>query len=189
MKDSNVVGIVTQVPVLNTVVEAAKIIGIPEERIILLGDARDPTGKFKHFSEIRSSVKSSLFNISSPLRPRLDPKKDTAFLVYSSGTTGLPKGVTLTHYNIGANLVQIAHIELLNGLYHSGPPDGQGDKQVAILPFFHIYVSLYTSLSFKQNQEAYTMVRRAFRVSHCKAYIWEYRPSCCPSSISRSFVR
>ncbi|KAI0841979.1 acetyl-CoA synthetase-like protein [Hypoxylon sp. FL0890] len=133
MKDSNVTGIVTQVPMLPIVLEVAKTIGISEDRIILLGDARDPNGKFKHFTEIRSS------GFLSSLRPRIDPKKDTSFLVYSSGTTGLPKGVVLTHHNIVANLHQLQHVELLNGLYHSGGIDGKGDKQVAILPFFHVY--------------------------------------------------
>ncbi|KAI1107536.1 acetyl-CoA synthetase-like protein [Jackrogersella minutella] len=135
MKDSKVAGIVTQIPMLPTVLEAAKTIGLPEDRIILLGDPRDPSGKFKHFSEIRAS---GLLGLST-LRPRLDPKKDVSFLVYSSGTTGLPKGVMLTHTNIVANLVQIAHVELLNGLYHSGGVDGKGDKQIAMLPFFHVY--------------------------------------------------
>ena len=32
-----------------------------------------------------------------------DPKNDVAFLPYSSGTTGLPKGVELTHRNIVSN--------------------------------------------------------------------------------------
>ena len=35
------------------------------------------------------------------------PKEDVALLPYSSGTTGLPKGVMLTHFNIVANLKQI----------------------------------------------------------------------------------
>lgn len=137
MKDSGVAGIVTQVPMLPTVLEAAKTIGLSEDRIILLGDARDPTGKFKHFTEIRGS--SGLLGLS--LRPRIDPKKDTAFLVYSSGTTGLPKGVMLTHYNIASNLVQLGHCDVFNGIYHSGGIDGKGDKQIAVLPFFHVYVS------------------------------------------------
>ncbi|KAF3056424.1 putative 4-coumarate-CoA ligase 1 [Daldinia childiae] len=135
MKDSGVAGIVTQVPMLPTVLEAAKTIGLSEDRIILLGDARDPTGKFKHFSEIRGS--SGLLGLS--LRPRIDPKKDTAFLVYSSGTTGLPKGVMLTHYNIASNLLQLRHCDIFNGIYHAGGIDGKGDKQIAVLPFFHVY--------------------------------------------------
>jgi 4-coumarate--CoA ligase len=41
--------------------------------------------------------------------PSIDPKNDVALLPYSSGTTGLPKGVMITHYNLVANLVQILH--------------------------------------------------------------------------------
>ncbi|KAI1082752.1 acetyl-CoA synthetase-like protein [Whalleya microplaca] len=133
MKDSAVKGIVTQLPLLPTVLEAAKVIGLPEDRIVLLGDARDPSGRFKHFTEVRSS--------RGPVaqKPQVDPRKDIAFLVYSSGTTGLPKGVMLTHYNIVANLAQLEFVDRFNGLYHSGGPDGKGDKQLAVLPFFHVY--------------------------------------------------
>ncbi|KAI2629844.1 acetyl-CoA synthetase-like protein [Hypoxylon sp. NC1633] len=134
MRDSRVSGILTQAPLLPTVLEAARAIGLPEDRVILLGDAPDPTGRFKHFTEIRAGS-----GILPTLRPRIDPRKDVSFLVYSSGTTGLPKGVVLTHRNIVANLLQLEHVELLNGLYHSGGLDGKGDKQIAVLPFYHVY--------------------------------------------------
>ncbi|KAI0204000.1 hypothetical protein F4808DRAFT_416582 [Astrocystis sublimbata] len=136
MKDSGVKGIVTQLPMLPVVREAASAIGLPESRIILLGDGRDPTGQVKHFTEIKPTGLLGTFNSG---QARVDPKKDLAFLVYSSGTTGLPKGVKLTHYNIVANLAQLDHVDRFNGLYHSGGLDGQGDKQLAILPFFHVY--------------------------------------------------
>lgn len=38
--------------------------------------------------------------------------KDTALLPYSSGTTGLPKGVMLTHRNLVSNLMQILNPKL-----------------------------------------------------------------------------
>lgn len=38
--------------------------------------------------------------------------KATALLPYSSGTTGLPKGVQLTHYNLVANLEQSKHVAI-----------------------------------------------------------------------------
>jgi long-subunit acyl-CoA synthetase (AMP-forming) len=36
----------------------------------------------------------------------INPKEDVVLLPYSSGTTGLPKGVMLTHHNLVANLLQ-----------------------------------------------------------------------------------
>jgi 4-coumarate--CoA ligase len=54
---------------------------------------------------------------------------DLAVLPYSSGTTGLPKGVMLTHGNLVANLAQYEHTLAL----------GSDDRVIAVLPFFHIY--------------------------------------------------
>ena len=59
----------------------------------------------------------------------LDPAEDLAVLPYSSGTTGAPKGVMLTHRSIATNLAQ------LDPLISSGPDD----RVLAVLPFFHIY--------------------------------------------------
>ena len=59
----------------------------------------------------------------------IDPD-DIAMLPYSSGTTGLPKGVMLTHRNLIANILQ------LDGTDHYR--DGE-DTLVCFLPFFHIY--------------------------------------------------
>ena len=41
--------------------------------------------------------------------PAIDPANDLAFLPYSSGTTGLPKGVMLTHRNLVANQLQMTN--------------------------------------------------------------------------------
>ncbi len=59
----------------------------------------------------------------------LDVHNDVLVLPYSSGTTGLPKGVMLTHHNLVANLAQ------------SSPMMDYGENEVALaaLPFFHIY--------------------------------------------------
>ncbi|MFJ4645976.1 4-coumarate--CoA ligase family protein [Streptomyces bobili] len=59
----------------------------------------------------------------------IDPVEDVAALPYSSGTTGVPKGVMLTHRQIATNLAQ------LEPAITAGP----GDRILAVLPFFHIY--------------------------------------------------
>ena len=54
---------------------------------------------------------------------------DVVALPYSSGTTGLCKGVMLTHRNLVANIAQtLALVQI-----------GSGESLVAVLPFFHIY--------------------------------------------------
>ncbi|WP_026917419.1 AMP-binding protein [Gordonia shandongensis] len=58
-----------------------------------------------------------------------DPATHIAVLPYSSGTTGNPKGVKLSHRNLVAN---VAQIEPLNGMTSD-------DVVLAVLPFFHIY--------------------------------------------------
>ncbi|WP_405537486.1 AMP-binding protein [Streptomyces sp. NBC_00075] len=58
-----------------------------------------------------------------------DPAVDVAVLPYSSGTTGVPKGVMLTHRNLCTNLEQ------LNALHRVG----EDDRVIAILPFFHVF--------------------------------------------------
>ena len=132
LKDSRAKAIVTQKAQLETATKAAKAVGIPDDRIILIGDDRDATAKFKHFTSVRNMSGTSRFR-----RTRSKPD-DLAFLVYSSGTTGLPKGVMLSHGNIVSSVCQ----EIVQGggnLTWNGGKDGQGDRLLGFLPFFHIY--------------------------------------------------
>ncbi|HEX8459697.1 MAG TPA: AMP-binding protein [Pyrinomonadaceae bacterium] len=59
----------------------------------------------------------------------IDPREDVVALPYSSGTTGLPKGVMLTHRNLIANVLQVQACELV----------AESDTLVCVLPLFHIY--------------------------------------------------
>jgi acyl-CoA synthetase (AMP-forming)/AMP-acid ligase II len=61
--------------------------------------------------------------------PTIDPAADIAAIPYSSGTTGLMKGVMLSHRNLVANLVQAEPLHAFTG----------EDVVIAVLPFFHIY--------------------------------------------------
>ncbi|MFF9393371.1 4-coumarate--CoA ligase family protein [Streptomyces griseoluteus] len=59
----------------------------------------------------------------------VDPAEDIAVLPYSSGTTGTPKGVMLTHRQLATNLAQLEPAVTVE-------PD---ERILAVLPFFHIY--------------------------------------------------
>ena len=133
LKDSGAKALVTQKPFLKVAVEAATQAGIPEDKIILMGDDRDESMRFKHFSSIRNLAGTSRYR-----RTKAHPRNDLAFLVYSSGTTGHPKGVMLCHENIISNILMLKAGEGGN-LSWDGGPDGDGDSMIAFLPFFHIY--------------------------------------------------
>ena len=68
-----------------------------------------------------------------PITPiAIDPKEDVAVLQYTGGTTGLPKGVMLTHFNLTANVDQIS-----NFFYRYNRGDLK--RVLSVVPFFHVY--------------------------------------------------
>lgn len=142
LKNSGAKALITQAAQLPVATKAAQQAGIPDDHIILIGDERDPSGKFKHFTSVRNISGATRFR-----KTKINPEKDLSFLVYSSGTTGVPKGVMLSHRNIVANTLQLAAGEAGN-LKWNGGADGEGDKILAFLPFFHIYGRLLLSSAF-----------------------------------------
>jgi long-chain acyl-CoA synthetase len=61
----------------------------------------------------------------------IDPVEDVAVLQYTSGTTGLPKGCMLTHYNVVSNIIQCSVSPALE--------IRESDIFLSHLPFYHIY--------------------------------------------------
>ncbi len=82
-------------------------------------------GRHKLFKQVLSQARP----IEKPAE--VDPREDIAALMYTGGTTGVPKGAELTHYNLLANVVQI------DAWYKRGVKGV--DTFIGALPWFHIY--------------------------------------------------
>ncbi|MFJ4620043.1 4-coumarate--CoA ligase family protein [Streptomyces sp. NPDC088812] len=115
--DSAARWIVTVSPLLETARRAAELAGGVQE--IFVCDSAPG----------HRSLLDMLASTAPEPRIDVDPAEDVAALPYSSGTTGVPKGVMLTHRQIATNLAQL----------EPAIPAGPGDRILAVLPFFHIY--------------------------------------------------
>jgi acyl-CoA synthetase (AMP-forming)/AMP-acid ligase II len=119
LRDSNAQLLVTIPPILDKAREAAAKSRVRE--IFVFGEAEGAT-----------PLAELMANPPTPPAVTIDPRNDVVVLPYSSGTTGLPKGVMLTHRNLVANLCQAAHAENFDGFK-------ERDTIIAVLPYFHIY--------------------------------------------------
>ena len=66
---------------------------------------------------------------------KINPKEDIAVIQYTGGTTGLPKGACLSHYNIISNILQIKQVsDYMKEKYLK-----EDIKALSVLPWYHIY--------------------------------------------------
>ncbi len=138
LSDSGAKLLFTVAPFLETAREAATQAGV--EEVIVVGEG--PGGE--------ASLAELLAQGAEPPEVEIDPGRDLAVLPYSSGTTGLPKGVMLTHRNLVANVVQIDRTFEVT-------PD---DVMIGVLPFFHIYgQTVIMNLSLREGACVVTMPR------------------------------
>ncbi|MER5885153.1 4-coumarate--CoA ligase family protein [Streptomyces sp. NPDC001941] len=117
LNDSSARWIVTVSPLLEVARRAAELVGGIEELFVC-----------DRAEGHRSVLDMLAFDGPEP-QVDIDPAEDVAVLPYSSGTTGEPKGVMLTHRSLATNLAQLQPLI----------PMGPGDRILAVLPFFHIY--------------------------------------------------
>jgi long-chain acyl-CoA synthetase len=151
-------GIVTACSVLHTEHELAYQLNDSGAEIIIAWDTQlDKINKIKERTRLRHIIITNVLDYA-PLAPRNPPeiagtiqflnlidktkpnppqfeinaKEDIAILQYTGGTTGLPKGAMLTHYNIVSNSVALA-----NWVGHNLKKGKE--TMLTNLPLFHIY--------------------------------------------------
>lgn len=117
----------------NVALEAAKDIGMPAENVILF-EAKEGSTSVITIDQLEQIGKTRPEAEYLKLRPNEAAKK-LAFLSFSSGTSGLPKGVMISHRNVIANVCQLYKFEVeLKAFGHCKNPVSS-----CFLPFYHIY--------------------------------------------------
>ncbi|MGI9250743.1 MAG: 4-coumarate--CoA ligase family protein [Pseudohongiellaceae bacterium] len=136
-KDAGARFLLTIPQFLDRALPAAKASGI--EEVFVLGEAEGCTPYSALLAEDGEMPKVEI-----------NPAKDLVALPYSSGTTGLSKGVMLTHHNLVANMVLSCEMNNLS----------EEDNIVGVLPFFHIYgMTLIMCLGIYRGATLVTMTR------------------------------
>ncbi len=120
------------------------------------------------------SFSSLIAGIDQPVLPRLeiDAEEDVAALVYTGGTTGVPKGAMLTHYNLFTSVTQCA--------LWGGPLMTRGeDRFLVVIPYFHVY-GLVVGALFGVWQGAMQIAIPKFDPDMLLQAIRDYRPTYFP---------
>jgi acyl-CoA synthetase (AMP-forming)/AMP-acid ligase II len=159
LRDAGARVLVTIAPFLDRALPAAALAGV--EEVFVLGERA--TGRATPFAEL-------LQNDGPVPAVAIEPARDLAALPYSSGTTGLPKGVMLTHRNLVANLIQTSVLQRIS----------ERDRLIAVLPFFHIY-GLIVVLSLGLWRGATLVTMPKFELEPFLKLLQQYR-------ITRAFV-
>ncbi|MEO7338796.1 MAG: AMP-binding protein [Caldimonas sp.] len=100
---------------------------IDPDALIVTGDASDAESRAPTSSTTRTEPHG---------RASVEPES-VALLMYTSGTTGVPKGVMLTQSNLAANALAISEEHGLN----------ESDRVLAVLPLYHINAFAVTMLA------------------------------------------
>lgn len=138
-------------------------LGAPNIRaLVTMGGAA--TDKYMHFNEMVKNRATTFLGDGAPVKSNDDALRnaneatarldDEALLVYTSGTTGAPKGVVLTQYNLLIDADAIARAQAITG----------GQRLMCVLPIHHVN-GIVVTLVVPMFVGASTVLNRNFSVS------------------------
>lgn len=156
LKNTGAKVILVHPTMVETAEAAAAICGFPKDHIFLFSDRpQGPRGGIKDWREMLGTVEEASRYQWKPMTPE-ESKKSVATVNYSSGTTGLPKGVCVSHLNIISNAEQHIFVKY-NGLpyaRHNRPHE----SMVGFLPLYHAYGQMWAMvMAVKLNIPIYIM--------------------------------
>lgn len=175
MKTINAALVLVHPTLLAVAVKAAKRVGIPTDRLYQFSDTKCHTidGIRDWRTILASESEARLWAWDS-----LDGEKSCntiAAINFSSGTTGVPKGVCISHYNLVANMMQVIHNRYHTTPYSLAQPD-RDERWLAFLPLYHGYSQLWTiSVAVKLQASVYIM--GAFNFVNFLSHIQQYKIS------------
>ncbi len=139
LNDAGAKFLITYPQAIENAVKAADRTGV--EEVFVLGEAEGATPVTELLGE--------------PLAEQVEVgPQDTVALPYSSGTTGLPKGVMLSHRNLVANILQSRATLTID----------ENDVVIGVLPFFHIYgMTVIMNMGLARGATIVTMPRFELR--------------------------
>jgi long-chain acyl-CoA synthetase len=124
----------------------------------VLGGLLGKIPKSKHYEENITTFYSDIMENfdSKPPSVKLKPKDDLALILYTGGTTGVPKGAMLTHYNLYANVMQYDEWVKLEppGGGAAKPLDCGNEVYIGALPWYHSYGLTLTMIAAVLHQSA-----------------------------------
>ena len=110
LKDSDAKFLLCADTALEMGIDAAQSIGMGKDRVFWFDDSLEAIGESRlDVKNWKALVEPESVGKASSWYEPADPKDTICCLNYSSGTTGVPKGVMITHYNYVANAKQFAH--------------------------------------------------------------------------------
>src|SRR5258707_795664 len=160
LKDSGAGYLLTDSELVETALAAARAVNLRE--VFVLGEA--------DIADDATLVSTLQHHEGRSPSVEIDPREDVVALPYSSGTTGLPKGVMLTHYNLVAMLSQMEAVDVLRSQ----------DTTICVVPCYHLY-GLHIVINLALRTGAIAVTLRQFDLEKFLRALERYQVNVVPA--------